>query len=240
MKLIRLSSQREVLQNLNAELNRLEQSCREKQNNLKTWDQAIVRHKQMARNYRPEMQQAESIVDELQDALDADAIEEGRLDVLKEHLAEAKEDVTTHEASYGDSIVAKDKNNESVRNTREQMAKIDKKIAEVEARLLKAENKASRCANDRHAALREKNEAIEAVDKTKEERDTLEKEREDQVKVVDNFIIQANETSDRVPVDEGENVDSLWKKFHKLEKDLAAAEKRLVELLTRADALSLT
>lgn len=172
------------------------------------------------------MQQADTLVDELQDALDADAIEEGRLDELKEQLAEAKEDKTTHEASYGEFVVAKDKNNDVVRTTREEMAEMDKKIEEAEAKVKKAESKATKCGNERLAALREKNTAIDAVEKEKRDREVYEKERQDQMAVVESFIHQASAICARVRVDEGETGESIERKYEKLQRDLAAAEKR--------------
>lgn len=224
--LITPSSRRDALQHLKSELQKLELTAREKEKYLRSCEQAIVKHKKDTERYKIEMQQAELVVDELQDALDADAIEEGRLEVLKQHLAEAKEDLLTHEASYGESIVAKDKNNESMRNTRDGMAKIDLEIEEAEAKVSKAEGKATKCANQRSAALRDKNSAIDAAEKEKCERAIYEKEREAQVADVESFTMQATEHCARVPVDDGETAESIERKWEKLEKDLKAAEKR--------------
>ena len=185
----------------------------------------------MTGQFRIEMQQADALVDELQDALDADAIEEGRLEVLKQQLLEAQEEVKTHEGSYGESIITKDKNNESLKATRNQMARIDKGIEEAELKVRKAESRATETANDRLAALRDKNAAIEAAEKEKNDKKVYEEEREAQAKLVDNFFVQAADHCERVPIDEGENVESLEKKYYKLEKDLGAAEKRFVTYL---------
>ena len=171
-------------------------------------------------------QQAESLVDELQDALDADAVEEGRLEALKEQLTEAKEEIAFHERTYGDFVEAKDKNNESVRSTRDKMATLDERIKDAEAKVNKTELKATACANQRSAALRDKNAAIEATEKEQRIKEQYERQREDQVEIVESFIAQANDHCPRVPVDEGETGDSIERKFEKLRKDLAAAEKR--------------
>ena len=174
------------------------------------------------------MQQADSLVDELQDALDADQIEEGRLEALKLQLIEAQEDLTTQKNSYGEAVVAKDKNNEAVRSTRDQMAAIDTEIKDVEAKVSKAESKATRCSNERSGALRDKNVALDAIAKERRDREQYEKEHDEQVLVVDNFISQATEHCPRVPVDEGETGDSIELKYEKLQKDLEAAERRYV------------
>ena len=172
------------------------------------------------------MQQAENIVDELQDALDQDAVEEGRLDVLKDQLTEAKEEKSTHEASYGESIIAKDKNNELLRTSREQMASKDAFIEEAKANVRKAESKTERCASKRSSALRDKNAAFVSLESEKLERAQYEREREEESQRVDEFIRQANETCPRLAVDEGETCDSIDLKLEKFSKDLKEAEKQ--------------
>lgn len=172
------------------------------------------------------MQQAETVVDDLQDALDNDRIEEGRLDALKEQLTEAQDEKRTHENSYGDMVVAKDKNNELVKSTRDQMAAMDVNIKKVEAIVLKAENKATKCANDRSAALREKNAAIEEINKAHIEREREEKARELKHAHVEEFTVKATSFCARVPIDEGQTYTTLLRRYEKLEKDLIEANNR--------------
>ncbi|KAL2056405.1 hypothetical protein ABVK25_003428 [Lepraria finkii] len=222
-----INSQRETLQTLKSELNQLEQTSREMQKRLIACEQAIVKHKRIAIQRKIEMQQTQNVVEELQDALDNDRVEEGRLEALKEQLEDAKEDKITHESSYGESVVAKDKNNESLRKTRDEMASMDTQIEEAESKVLKAESKATRCANQRQAALRDMNTAFENVNASKEERETITEEREEHLGVVENFINQANEFCPRVPVEHGETGDSIDRKLAKLNKDLKEAEKRV-------------
>ena len=185
-----------------------------------------MRHGREKRQLQITSQQADSLVDELSDALDADAIEEGRLEALKGQLEEAREDEITQKNQYGDYVEAKDKNNESVRATRNEMAVIDIQIADAEETVKKAESKATKSANQRLAALRDKNAAFDAVEKEKKNKGLHEKEHDEQVALVENFTEQANAFCERVPVDKGETSDSIERKWAKLEKDLAAAEKR--------------
>ena len=179
------------------------------------------------------MQQTQDVVDELQDALDNDRVEEGRLEALKEQLEDAKEDKSTYESSYGESVVAKDKNNESLKNTRDEMASMDTQIKEAEAKIFKAESKATKCGNQRQAALRDMNAAFENLNAAKEERGTYAVESEQHVKIVEDFTKQASEFCQRVPVDHGETGDSIERKTAKLEKDLKEAEKRYVPIDSR-------
>ena len=220
------SSQRELLQSLRAELNQFERMSQEKQKHLIRCEQAIIRNKKDAQRLKIEMQQAENVVDELQDALDQDAVEEGRLDVLKAQLTEAKEEKSTHEASYEESVIAKDKNNEMLRASREQMANKDVIIEDANAKVLKAEGRAIKCASQRASALRDKNAAFDSVESGKLEREQLKRERDEESRRVDEFTQQANELYPRVSVDEGETGDSIELKLEKLNKDLKDGERR--------------
>lgn len=220
------SSQRDLLQSLRAELNQLERSLQEKQKCLTRCEQAIVKNKRDAQHLKIEMQQAENIVDELQDALDQDAVEEGRLDVLKNQLTEANEEKSTHEASYEESIIAKDKNNELLKTSREKMASMDVIIEDAKAKVLKAESRTAKCLSQRSSALRDKNAAFDSVESEKLEREQYERERDEESQRVDEFTRKANDFCPRVSVDEGETGDSIDLKLDKLNKDLKDAEKR--------------
>ncbi|KAF6219298.1 hypothetical protein HO133_005123 [Letharia lupina] len=221
-----INFQRDLLQSLRAELNQLERSSQEKQKYLTRCEQAIVKNKRDTQHLRLELQQAENIVDELQDALDQDAVEEGRLDVLKDQLTEANEEKSTHEASYGESVIAKDKNNELLRASREKLASKDVIIEDAKAKVLKAESRATKCASQRSSALRDKNAAFDSVESEKLEREQYQGERDEESQRVDEFTRKANYFCPRVPVDEGETGDSIDLKLDKFNKDLKDAEKQ--------------
>ena len=173
------------------------------------------------------MQRAEALVEDLQDALDRDAIEEGRLDALKQFLNEAEEEKTTHEASYEESINAIDKATEAMRNSREQMSEIDARIAEAEAKVLKAESKANKLENQRLIALQAKNKALEIVEAEQSRKRAKEKERDEKKQTVQSFIEQASAVCARVPVDPGETGESIDIKLRKLFADLKKYEDRI-------------
>ena len=173
------------------------------------------------------MQRAETIVEELQDALDRDAIEEGRLDALKRFLGEAEEEKTMHEASYEESVNAIDKVTEAMRTLREQMLEIDARIAEAEAKVLRAESKANRLENQRLIALQAKNKALEIVEAEQSRKRAQEKELDEKRQTVYSFIEQASAICARVAVDPGETGDSIDAKLKKLVADLKKYEDRI-------------
>jgi len=220
-------SQREALQHLKVGLNEIEQNRREKQTHLTQCSQVIEAHKRQQKGLIAAVQNAETTVEELQDALDRDAIEEGRLDALKAYLKEAEEEKTTHEGSYEESINAIDKAAEAMRFSREQMSELDAKIAEGEAKVLKADSKATGLENQRLAALQAKNKALETVEEEQRRKRSKEHEREEKTETVKSFIEQANAVCARLTVDPGETGETIDNKLNKLFADLKKYEDRI-------------
>lgn len=163
-------------------------------------------------------------MEQLQDALDRDAIEEGRLEALKSHLKEAEEEKTNYEGSYEDAVIAIDKVQESMKTTRDQMTALDVNIADSTAKISKAEARASKLANQRQDALVAKNVALEAVQKGLRLKRVVEEQRQEKINTVANFIAQANEICPRIPVGEGETGETLERKLNQLHKDLKKYE----------------
>lgn len=221
-----LSSERDILQRLNSELGNMEQQQRDKKANIRVCDQAIASHRKETSNLRVVVQRAESIVDKLQDALDNDAVEEGRLEALKTQLIEAQNEVTNHEGSYEDSVVELDKVRESMRVSRNQMKVLDDRVLEAEAKIRMAENEATNISDKREAALKIKNAAVDAAKKAVLNKTLLEPQRKAQFETLTQFLGEANAICRRVPVDPGETSETLEKKQEKLHDDLVRYEAR--------------
>ena len=222
------SACRTELQRLRAHLNDLERMVRERQTNLKDCEQAIARHKRDSRELRIEMQRVEEHVENLQDALERDSLEEGKLDALKEGLKEAEEELTTHQASYSDSVVAMDKAKEVLRVCREEMSAIDSEVAEIQAKIRKAENKKIKSSERRETALRNKNAAFADLEELQKTKEKGERQREGCANTVEVWTEQANRIHPRVPVEAGETPRSIEKKLDKLQADLQKWETRSV------------
>lgn len=219
-------SQRDTIHRLKSELNDLERDKLDKMAALNACDQALYRHKREANSLRVAMQSAQRLVDELQDALENDAVEEGRLEALKTQLVEAREEVGTCEASFEDSVVEIDKIKESMGVFRSRMKKVDLRIAEFKARLEKAEKAAAKASTRRQIALRDKNEEITKEELAVSQKATLEQERQEKLGVVVSFIEEASKICGRVPVEAGQTCTSLDKKLQKLNADLRKYEEK--------------
>ena len=220
------SSQQEVLQSLKSEVNELERQTREKQKDVKEAAEAIVKHNREAKDLRLAMQNAEDIAEKLQDALDSDAIEEGRLDALKEHLAEAEAEKVAHEGSFEESVIACDKAKDIMRIKKEEMAEMDHRIEGAKTKLKKVQDRASKAEGQRGMALQQKNAAIKFVEEAKDALAAMEAERDEKARVVTDFIEQASRVCARVSVDPGETGSSIDKKLEKLDADVKRFEKQ--------------
>lgn len=198
---------------------------RERQNDVKKASEAIVRHGRETKSIRLAMQKAEDIVEKLQDALDSDAIEEGRLDALKEHLEEAEEERAAHAGSFEESVIASDKAKETLRTKREQLSRMDSRVEEATNKLAKVKARSAKAEEQREKALQRKNAAISSVVQAKEALARTEEERDDKTAVVAHFVEQANVVCARVPVDAGETSSSLDKKLIKLDTDVKRFER---------------
>ncbi|KAI4151925.1 MAG: hypothetical protein LQ341_000809 [Variospora aurantia] len=221
-----ISDCRSELQRLRNELNDLERTQRERQTDVKNCEQAIVRHKRETRELRFEVQRLEGAVEDIQDRLDSGAVEEGKLDALKQGLDEAREELSTHQASFGDSVIAKDKAAEVLKTLRDQMSAIDTETADIKAKIYKAEVKSVKLSERRDAALRDKNSAFAAIKQQEDAYKVAEGVRNDQAHTVECFIEEASKICDRVRVDRGETTHTLEAKLDKLSTDLKAWEKR--------------
>lgn len=221
-------SQRDTIYRLKSELNDLERDKRDKMAALNACDQALYRHKREGNSLRMGLQSAQRIVDELQDALENDAVEEGRLEALKTHLIEAQEEVGTCEASFEDSVLEIDKIKESMGVSRSRMKNLDLQIAEFKARLDKAEKAAAKASTRRQTALHDKNELIVSEEVAVSQKATLQQGRQEKVEVVVAFKGEASKICARVPVEAGQTCTSLDKKLQKLNADLRKYEEKYV------------
>ena len=173
-----------------------------------------------------ELQQTQRLAEELQDILDQDEIQPGRLDTLGLQLTEAEEEKATHEGSYQELVIAKDVAFKSLRETRAKMMQTDELLKEAEARTFQTREKVARQEEERRNVLREKNAALDSLERVKARNATRSEARPKQLETIENFIGEATKVCARIPINEGENEESLQKKYEKLLRDLVSAEKR--------------
>ncbi|KAI9680781.1 MAG: Structural maintenance of chromosomes protein 6 [Caeruleum heppii] len=215
-----ISLRKETLHHLNGELRDLQRRVSEISDDVRSCNQTISRHVRQKDSLRQDMHRAEEHAERLQDELDQDRIEEGRLDALKEGLKDAMEEKSIGESSYGEAVTARDTLNVASRSLKEQLHEIDRELTSHASRIKKAEDKVLRCSSRRQTALQEKNSAFQAIRDAAEDQAKIDRRRQTQSKRVIEFSSQARKVSERVTVDRGETPNSLDKKLEKLSRDL--------------------
>ncbi|MCJ1477140.1 Structural maintenance of chromosomes protein 6 [Lambiella insularis] len=223
---VQISRQDEAVKRLEAESNEINRRYRDSQSATEECTKAIARHQKQSKELKDEVRRAESIVENLQDAIDLDAGLEGKLDALKKGLEETTSDHAMDESSYQESVLAKDKLLSSMKGSQEEMALIDKRLHEVETKVQKAEEDLAKLVEQRSSALQDKNSAIDALRIANEEKIELEGSRMRKLTVVTEYTEEANKVGPRVPVPQGESGSSLEKKLEKFWKDVQQHEKR--------------
>ncbi|MCJ1373013.1 Structural maintenance of chromosomes protein 6 [Loxospora ochrophaea] len=222
-----INSQRGILQQLTTKSKELEDRKYSLQQALKSSNEAVVQHQRRSLDLRVAAQRAQTSVEALQDALEKDAVEEGRLDSLREQLQEAEGEKTTYEASAMESVTSLDGIRASMKETWEQMGAIDASMAEVDVRIRKANNKAQKLSNQRQTVLQDKNSAIKLVQDIQDKKREWENEREGKVREVNDYVEKASKICPRVPVGRDDTYESLEPKYEKLVRDLKRSEASL-------------
>ena len=223
-----ISYQRDNLQHLKRELNGLGSRVREVQAQVLQSRQAIERHHRQKNDLKMQLQECEEKTDKLQEDLDQDSVEGGRLDALRQGLKEAEDEKAHYEHQFEDSVISRDRLNEESAGLRRQLEDISTNLISGEAKLKKAEVELLKLQNQRQAALEAKNSAFDDVNETREERDKTSAKHEAQEALIIDYTRQAEEISARVEVDPGETPDSLDRKLTKLSEDLKRFQKKYV------------
>ncbi|GAB1211097.1 hypothetical protein ATERTT37_000209 [Aspergillus terreus] len=205
---------------LRRELNNQEEQLRAAQTHLKTCKQAVERHKREAVGLKVAMQRLEDRREELENALDKETVEDGRLDVLRTTLEEAEEERRINEGSLQDSTAAMDSMMRTLKEIKQRLAAKDADINKLKEEVRVAQSEELKVKDRRRKIISEKNAAIERINDRKRVRDRIYQERETvKARIVD-FSEKASLVSPRVPIEEGETAASLDKKLDRLHRDL--------------------
>lgn len=211
-----ISYQRDTLQHLQSELRELQTRQRELQQALKRRTSAVSNHRKASQELQVQLQRAEDNVERLQEELDRDNVEDGRLEAFKEDLQEAKAEYELHGGSFGEVVMAKEKQNSISLNLKRALDIVKERIADQESKIKRAEGKAKRIQQARQLALQEKNISIDMVNAAKLVKENAEQKRDRQGQIVKEFIGEASKICPRIPIDEGETVESIDAKLVKL------------------------
>ncbi|RAH53861.1 DEAD-domain-containing protein [Aspergillus piperis CBS 112811] len=219
--------QQSVVADLKQDLSRHEQELRSARSRLESCKQARQKHDRRSNELRIAAQRMEDRVEELKDALDREAPEDGRLDGLRTTLQEAEEERHLNEGSLNDATDAMEGLMKELKAIKQELAAKDAEIAIVQEELKVAQDAERKADEERRKRINDKNAAAERIEDRKRDRDRVKNKRDEiAVRIVD-FSEKANIICDRVAIEEGETAASLDRKLERLHNDIKRYEQQL-------------
>ncbi|KAJ5152855.1 uncharacterized protein N7482_009333 [Penicillium canariense] len=222
-----ISAQREVVQDLQRQLNDLKQECQTAASHVKSRKQAIAEHQRKGQELKIEMQQLEDHAEALRDALERENAEDGQIDALQAALKDAEDDLQLNQGSFQDSEAAMAAIMESLKTMRREISAKDRDLETLLQNSRVAKEEQNRVDNERRKILSNKNLAVAHIDQDKRNREKMHEKREQVAARVLDYTEKASLVSARVPVDEGETPDSLDQKLERLNRDLGRYNEQL-------------
>ncbi|SPB51965.1 unnamed protein product [Aspergillus niger] len=219
--------QQSVVADLKQDLSRHEQGLRSAQSRLETCKQARLRHERRSNELRIAAQRMEDRVEELIDALDREAPEDGRLDGLRTALQEAEEEKHLNEGSLKDATDAMEAMMKTLKAIKQELAAKDAEIAIVQEELKVVQDAERKADEERRKRINDKNAAAERIEDRKRDRDRIKDKREEIAARILDFSEKANIICDRVAIEEGETAASLDRKLERLHNDIKRYEQQL-------------
>lgn len=185
--------------------------------------QAVVAHKREGSRLKVAHQQADDAVVEIQNEIDANRPQDGKLQELEAQLQEAQAEHEAAKASLQDAMDAKIELDEKAQTLKQTMDQAQREVDGVQALLDEAEKQIEERKEDRNVALFAKNAALNDIMIIKEHHERLQEKVTTQEQQVEAFSRQALQISERVRVEEGQTPDMLDQLLDRLGEDVKRA-----------------
>ena len=198
------------------DLEQLNRKMRDAQQTLKVAEQALFRWDRTNKELRRAKQQADDAVEAMQNEIENNRPQDGKIQELRIQLQSVNDDVDAAQRSYQDGVDWKDRLNELATAPDGLKAKADAALREYQSakmQIEKAENRKAQLESDRVHALRSKNLALEEIKIATDRHALAEEERDKQARNVEEFVGHAGQVCTRVPVDEGVTTQILDKRL---------------------------
>ncbi|KAI7603257.1 hypothetical protein KC319_g22149, partial [Hortaea werneckii] len=218
--------QNEIVQRARQDLDSAEQEVRAKQNAVKVAGQAVNSHDRIANDLKTAYQKAEDAVEEITNEIESNRPQDGRLQELERQLQEKREDVENLEQQYMDGSNERTSLNEIGRELKTVVDTAEREYNDAANRQERAEKHLERVKEDRHTALLGKNKAENAVEFAKKEVETFQRRRDEQQEYKDVFIGEAEKICQRIPVEQGYDLQAIDDRIERLETDLQRAQRQ--------------
>lgn len=217
---VQIRLQQEAIQSSRQDLRTSEDERRAAQNDHERAKQAHVRWRRTEKELRIAFEKLDDAVDAAREAVENDSVEAGKLEAIKDALAQAQEEKSVHDGSMVDSVVAVDAKKRVMKEHRDRLIEIDTQIQSFESVARESSDDVQRKSHARQTALGDKNAAVARIEDAKRDQGTLQRRREQQTATVEDFTTKASAISPRVNIDPGETPRSLDAKLVKIQEDI--------------------
>ena len=206
------------------------QSCQEKARHLQTElnkaNQVIKSFEAEQRALRIGVQSAEDAVEAVQNEIESNRPQDGKLQALENQLAESRENLKVVENSFMDCVNQKKKVGDKGKELKAVLDAKQKAQDKAESQLTKAVNRSKELSLARQEALKEKNLFFQEIEAAKGLVRRLQQDRDEQRRLLEeDFIPQATRICPRIPVEEGVTPDVLDKRLEKFSQDIAQMQR---------------
>jgi chromosome segregation ATPase len=221
-----IAYQTETVRQLERERDDLENKLRQVQESLSSSSRAITSRRQEQQRLKLRCQRAQERIDNLEGELDTYNIEDGRLEGLRQNLADAEQERTITQETYGNMGIEKEKLNLKSAEEKKNLAAVKKRLEEHETKLGKVKQKLRGLEQVRMFALTAKNHVIMQIEElSRGKAKAMEKYDQQAVRVTE-FIAEATKICTRITIDPGETEKSLEAKLNSLDQQLKAYRRR--------------
>ena len=192
---------------------------------LKAAQEELSRFDRRNKDLRTEHQEAEDAVEQQQNLIEKHRPQDGKLQELESQLADAKDELEGHEASFQDMVNTKDALNETQTGNKARLDAVTGELNQAKARVDKAEKRLRQLEQARTKALQDKNLALEMIDEAKRQQTHYEKAQERQSANLAEFVRMAENICRRVAVQEGLTAPIIDERIERFIKDQQRAER---------------
>ncbi|PPJ57689.1 hypothetical protein CBER1_00169 [Cercospora berteroae] len=188
--------------------------------------QAVEKHKREVNALNIRHQEADDDVDMLQNEIDANIPQDGRLQELENQLRDVKAELEGAKAAMEDAMGARANLNDKGREFKDAVDEAQEALDKEQVLIQRAEQRLQKCEDDRREALYGKNAALDDVNRYKEHLERTQQKVLDQKAVVDDWTSEARQTSERVGIEDGQTIDSLAQQLSRLQEDIKKAQRQ--------------
>ncbi|EGX96570.1 RecF/RecN/SMC protein [Cordyceps militaris CM01] len=223
-----LAVQKENLKQLEAELKELHSEERLAQQAVQRYKTELDSHRNNQKQIEIDLRRVRADVEQILTELDAFEGADDRLITLRADLELKQNEKEQLGSQYGNMKLAKTDLNKKAEAAKRDLEGVRREAEEVSERVQKADMKIQSTESMRRIAVTKKNAAYEQIDIERAERRRAELRRDQKAEEVADFTSQALMVApDRVHIPEGDNYESIEKKYQKIGDQLAMREKRL-------------